>query len=349
MAILRSIFAAILLLMLHGPAAAMQEPIKYCERGDAAENWQSEARANLKFGSPGGELKPIEQSQIDRAKTDDAICVRKNNYWCMKQPDRDSWDGTEGPGNCLKNQDAKGHAIFTSAVYGARAAITALRTYFKRNADSALAIASVRSPSCDTLGSPALWPRSGDKRIGRSCSDAPHPPTTWKGAMCPRRVAVIGECVAGCNCPPEIALGTLSLFPGLQQTDRLPLFDDDCVPQPALTPYLQKLARSEDWTHADAGDDRSWYCPSIGRLAGGLQTTIDGRGASCARSADPRLPKGDRRQPGIGSLGSYPSPTRLSSPRGRCRRGQHWVLEFEGGKVLGHLLPTGQRVFDGAR
>lgn len=238
----RSLLLLVLSLLWPNTAQAFEQR---CASADAAAAWQEQARRFLLERTADSRLAPVSSATLARQSVR-ALCIRKNNYWCQKQIGTDFWQGSEGSGGCVGNRDDRNHAIFRSAAWGARAGAQAIRSSFKRGADTALEIASARSPACDTLGSPALWPRPpAAPRIARSCSDNPRPPRSWRGSFCPSTIPAANQCVAGCNCPPRLALAVLRPFPGLGLQDRLPLFDADCLPLPGLVPYLQRQAETE--------------------------------------------------------------------------------------------------------
>lgn len=72
------------------------------------------------------------------------LCIRYNNYWCMKSA---GWDGETG-------KDGRNHAIFSDSVYSARAAAKQLRTWWYRDKRrSAFDIMSKYAPPDDCVGS----------------------------------------------------------------------------------------------------------------------------------------------------------------------------------------------------
>ena len=50
-------------------------------------------------------------------------CIRKNNYWCIKNGSK--WPGAVG-------QDSAGHAIFSDPKYAAQAKVSVMRRYYLR-------------------------------------------------------------------------------------------------------------------------------------------------------------------------------------------------------------------------
>ena len=71
-------------------------------------------------------------------------CAKLNNYWCLKDI---GWEGGLG-------HDQHNHTAFTSAAYGARAAVRNLRTaYVKRERRTAFQIMSAYAPPNDCIGS----------------------------------------------------------------------------------------------------------------------------------------------------------------------------------------------------
>lgn len=236
--------AAALMFALAGSSAAQRAP-SVCPPADSAGNWLDEARQHLRVRTADGGLRPATEAEL-RAAAARSLCLRKNNYWCQKQIGQDYWQGSEGPGGCLGNRDDRGHAIFRSAAYGARAGAQAIRTSFARGDRTAYAIAARRSPSCDTLGSWPLYPRPPrTPTVARSCSDPPRPPASWRGPACPLEARTEAQCVQGCNCPPRLARDALARLPVSGIDDPLPFFEASCAPMPALVSYLQEQAYSE--------------------------------------------------------------------------------------------------------
>lgn len=72
------------------------------------------------------------------------VCIRHNNYWCIKSV---GWDGEIG-------KDGRGHAIFEHPSFAARAVARQLHTWwFKRGIRTAFDIMSRYAPPDDCIGS----------------------------------------------------------------------------------------------------------------------------------------------------------------------------------------------------
>lgn len=72
------------------------------------------------------------------------LCIRFNNYWCMKSV---GWEGEVG-------KDARGHAIFNDPVFSARAVARQFRTWWFRDGKrTAFQIMSTYAPPDDCVGS----------------------------------------------------------------------------------------------------------------------------------------------------------------------------------------------------
>lgn len=72
------------------------------------------------------------------------LCIRHNNYWCLKAL---GWNGEIG-------KDARGHAIFSSPVYAARAIAIQLRTWWYRDEyRTVFKIMTSYAPPDDCVGS----------------------------------------------------------------------------------------------------------------------------------------------------------------------------------------------------
>ena len=75
------------------------------------------------------------------------LCARYNNYFCIKKPAGDTWNGQVGIDN-------KKHAIFSDPVMGTRAFFRLMRTYrFKYNLRSTNDIFGRYAPADDCIGS----------------------------------------------------------------------------------------------------------------------------------------------------------------------------------------------------
>ena len=77
------------------------------------------------------------------------VCVRFNNYWCIKSP-----TGKPTYWNGQVSQDARGHAQFTHPRFAARAFVKLMRTYYlKYSLVTAFQIMNRYAPPTDTIGS----------------------------------------------------------------------------------------------------------------------------------------------------------------------------------------------------
>lgn len=90
-----------------------------------------------------GKSKPamFTQEQLD---ANGMLCIRYNNYWCMKAV---GWEGETG-------KDSRGHAMFDDPVYAARAVARQFRTWWYRDQRrTAFKIMSAYAPPDDCVGS----------------------------------------------------------------------------------------------------------------------------------------------------------------------------------------------------
>ena len=75
------------------------------------------------------------------------LCIRYNNFWCVKGSDVDPWVGQAG-------LDKRKHAIFENSAYGARAFFIIMRTYHhKHGLRTSRQIFSRYAPADDCIGS----------------------------------------------------------------------------------------------------------------------------------------------------------------------------------------------------
>ncbi|MDF0376837.1 hypothetical protein [Methylophilus sp. YYY-1] len=198
-----------------------------------ADNWCTQAEDNLtdKDGNS------VSCKEVGKR------CIRMNNYWCQKQGDS-PWLGTSGKNGKDGNRDVDGHAIFETVEWSARAIAIDLRSKYRRGFISAVQIAAAYSPWCDTLGSKAVV-----KGSGRTCLDKrAMPPPGFSGPLCKQpdvtKASRTKSCLAGCNCPPQIAE---TLVRGLQPDINadLMLFDSKGNPLPNLGVVIRNLAIQE--------------------------------------------------------------------------------------------------------
>lgn len=97
----------------------------------------------------------------DELKKPGRLCIRYNNYWCLKSA---SWQGETGA-------DSRGHAKFESAVYGARAFFITMRSYrFRHGLRSSYAIFNRYAPASDCVGSLKRDSETGKCPLGENPS-----------------------------------------------------------------------------------------------------------------------------------------------------------------------------------
>lgn len=156
-----------------------------------AENWESQAVQSLTYKGKPLTLRDNGGFRETRKKP---LCVRLNNYGCVKQG-YDPWNGSGG------RRDTKGHAVFNDPSFSIRAIVRDYCSKHKRGIRTAVELASVYSPWCDTLGSLPVY-----KGWGRSCSDSPKPPSGFSGPLCkePKGEPTEAQC-RSCNCPDQLA------------------------------------------------------------------------------------------------------------------------------------------------
>lgn len=93
-------------------------------------------------------------------------CARINNYWCVKTPGADTWNGQIG-------EDDRGHAQFDHPTYSARAFVRLMHTYrFKHGVTSLRGIVYRYAPPGDCIGS------NRDPRTGL-CPDGANSPSAY--------------------------------------------------------------------------------------------------------------------------------------------------------------------------
>lgn len=165
-------------------------------------------------------------SMIDGKRS---LCIRLNNYGCIWQRAA-TWPGTDiKPGNDGAHDGrggSNGHSVFRNPVY----ALAAKFHWFAIKRDtSALALAEIYLPWCDTLGSMdtrggfyrSCRLQAGQRRSSRNYCERPANgrPTS-------------GQC-ASCNCPSVLAAKWVE-GTGFEVRDQLPLVDADGQPSDLL-------------------------------------------------------------------------------------------------------------------
>lgn len=219
--------AAVLLAggLLHGPRAEAQV-------ASEAANWCEQAEKSLtdRHGNA------VSCAAVAKR------CVRMNNYWCQKHGSS-PWRGTAARDGKDGLRDVDGHAIFEAVEWSARAIAIDLRAKYRRGLVSALQIAAMFSPWCDTLGSKAVVSGSG-----RTCNDGrAKPPPGFAGPRCVQPATALldkASCQVGCNCPPAIA-ELLVQGTSLDIHVDLALFDSAGRPRPNLAVVIRNLAIQE--------------------------------------------------------------------------------------------------------
>jgi hypothetical protein len=167
-------------------------------------------------------------------------CVKANNYGCLKQPAA-NWEGTPGPDGTNGAHDGadgnNGHAIFVHPKWSIVAGMRWFerRTSGGRERKSALELAEIYSPWCDTLGSVAVKAEASGRRWGRGCAGGAQPPAGFSGPRCGRPASgspTAAQCQA-CNCPTQAAKFWLrGTSHGIN--DKLVLFDAAGKPSSTL-------------------------------------------------------------------------------------------------------------------
>ncbi|MEM7664106.1 MAG: hypothetical protein AAF292_17830 [Pseudomonadota bacterium] len=158
-----------------------------------------------------------------------SLCIRLNNYGCIWQR-RATWPGTDiKPGNNGAHDGRNkrnGHSVFRDPVYSLAAKFHWFAT--KRDT-SALSLAGIYLPWCDTLGS---VPRKGD--FYRSCDLKPSQRQASRN-YCEKPVSgqpTSRQC-ASCNCPSVLATKWVE-GSGFSVRDQLPLIGADGQPSELL-------------------------------------------------------------------------------------------------------------------
>lgn len=170
-------------------------------------------------------------------------CIRMNNYGCTKNSSRVPYPGQVIASNGMPVTDVDRHALYSEPKWSLLKSIEVLHRYYTHfGKRSALAIAEIWSPWCDTNGSKQVhngW--------GRTCRDGPGPaPASFTGPRCAIPVGgrpLKGQC-GPCNCPSEAAEFYLR-GSGKTVTDDAGLFDTQGEPLPALGPFLRQVITEE--------------------------------------------------------------------------------------------------------
>lgn len=181
-----------------------------------------------------------EDRPFSLAKDKAGRCVKANNYGCLWQP-AGNWEGTPGPDGTNGAHDGaggrNGHAVFSHPKWS----IVAAMRWFERRTDgdrtpkSALQLAEIYSPWCDTQGSAGTKADSSGRLWGRSCPGGARPPAGFAGPMCRRPASgppSAAQCQA-CNCPNMAAKFWLR-GTSLTIDDTLDLFDPGGKPSATL-------------------------------------------------------------------------------------------------------------------
>lgn len=205
-------------------------------------NWRQYAQSYL-IGAKNGQPLNLINAKISR-------CIKANNYGCIWQP-RSSWEGTPGPKGVNGAHDGaggnNGHAIFSHPKWSLVASMRWFerRTQNDREPMTALQLAEIYLPWCDTLGSHATRVANG-REWGRSCKDGEHPKVGFSGPVCqrpPNGAPAAGQCQA-CNCP-NITAATWLKTTNLGIDDKLDLFDENGRPTQLLQSIIAWKSVSE--------------------------------------------------------------------------------------------------------
>ncbi len=101
-----------------------------------------------------GEWRPSNYTTTE-LKRSGMLCIRYNNYWCIKGSASNPWVGQIG-------LDDRKHTIFRTAAHGARAFFVVMRTYHsKYGLRTTREIFSRYAPATDCVGSLSRNPRTG--------------------------------------------------------------------------------------------------------------------------------------------------------------------------------------------
>jgi hypothetical protein len=166
-----------------------------------------------------------------RIHTQNVRCIRLNNYPCLWQrtpplPGTPTAGGTDGAHDGAGGRT--GHAIFAHPKWSIVAAMRWFerRTSGGREPKSAVELAEIYSPWCDTLGSARTKADRSGRLWGRSCSGGKRPPQGFQGPTCrkPAFGAPSARQCQACNCPSNAAAAWVRGM-GVQPTAKLALFD----------------------------------------------------------------------------------------------------------------------------
>lgn len=121
------------------------------------KNWRQQAVKHLRVGRTPQTSAPLRPDLLYGAVG--WRCPRLNNYWCLKMRSS-GWPGAVG-------QDGDGHAAFSTARFGAAAAVRLLRTYYLvRNLRTVHDIVCRYAPDADCIGSKAGKDDRGRCQLG---------------------------------------------------------------------------------------------------------------------------------------------------------------------------------------
>lgn len=211
-----------LFVLAAGPAAAD----RYRVTGDAP-HWCEMA---AKYLEPVGNRPAFTCAQNGQMITGKrALCIRLNNYGCLWQRGA-TWPGTDiKPGNDGAHDGRggrNGHSVFRDPIYSLAAKF---HWFAVKKNTSALALAEIYLPWCDTLG-------SVDERRGfyRSCKVKPAQRVTGRN-YCDKPAngrPSAAQCQA-CNCPSVLAQ-TWVEGSGYTVLDQLPLVTPSGMPSDLL-------------------------------------------------------------------------------------------------------------------
>lgn len=192
-----------------------------------APNWRDSAQKSLLLNG-----RTVNESELASGSL---RCIKMNNYGCIMQPGSSTWNGSIG-------RDSAGHAVFSSPEYSIRAIVLDYCSKHKRGARSAIEVAEIYTPWCDTLGTVGV--RNG---WGRTCTRGPRPPSNFSGPLCQKPasgVPLTGQCTA-CNCPNSVAENMVAGLP-INPNEPMNLFGQDGRPNvPVLQAVLLNKSRRE--------------------------------------------------------------------------------------------------------
>jgi len=158
-----------------------------------------------------------------------SLCIRLNNYGCMWQR-AGTWPGTDikqgNDGAHDGRGENNGHSVFRDPIYS----LAAKFHWFAIKLDtSALTLAEIYLPWCDTLGSK---PRKGN--FYRSCDLKPSQRQTSRNYCAkPRNGQPTSKQCSSCNCPSVLAAKWIE-GSGFSVQDQLPLLDAEGQPSDLL-------------------------------------------------------------------------------------------------------------------